>query len=78
MLFCFFFEYLFEFVFTPINVYVFVRVAFSSSSSQIDPVDLVVDGLFLCDIVASFLTAYKNEQGELITSPRLISQRYIK
>ena len=55
-----------------------MRVAFASNSSQIDPVDLVVDSLFLLDIFISFASAYIDDDGTVVTDAKKITTKYLR
>jgi Ca2+-binding EF-hand superfamily protein len=41
-------------------------------------VEVVVDVYFMLDILINFRTAYRTEEGELVTSPKKISRNYLK
>lgn len=39
--------------------------------------DFFVDGIFIADVIITFFTAYKNEDGTLVWSQRLIARHYV-
>ena len=48
-------------------------VAFANDTSEIDPMDIIVDILFFLDLVLSFFTAFK-KKGKLVTDFNTIAK----
>ncbi len=46
--------------------------------NPLNVVDLIVDVLFIIDIVITFRTTYVNHNDEVVTHPKLIAMHYIK
>ena len=40
--------------------------------------DIVIDLLFICDLILNFFTTYVDDKGDLVTSPKTIRVHYLK
>ncbi|XP_032232878.1 potassium voltage-gated channel subfamily H member 1 isoform X2 [Nematostella vectensis] len=53
-------------------------VCFAYNSEPLNILDMIVDWLFIADIVLNFHTTYVGKDGEIIDDPRLIRLNYLK
>lgn len=60
--------------------YVSISVPFSLGfdAKGLEPVDMVVDLIFCCDVVLNFRTSYMDDVGIVVLDGRLIAMKYLK
>jgi len=64
-------------VFIPIDL-AFSETHFGSSMTyQLWVFDTIVDGLFACDIAASFRTQYADKHGDMVKDPKMLAKMYM-